>query len=182
MLLLGCSEPYKDNYIIHSKPIQTKLDQDNKKSFNFKEFNISPLYNFEIKARVLAIKSYSDDLSISGMDFALGWDDMSKMNIINDMSIWQENRWYKWQTKDFKISRKKIEENSANMHLIPATDEIARKIAKINQYETIKITGRLVNVKGDLRTWKTSVVRTDTRGGSCEIIYVEDIKVISKRV
>jgi hypothetical protein len=69
--------------------------------------------------------------------------------------------------------------HSANMHLIPATDEIRRLIENIKKGRLVELSGSLVNVEfTDNRRWISSLIRTDTGDGACEAVYVEEFRIL----
>lgn len=71
--------------------------------------------------------------------------------------------------------------HSANTHLIPATKAIAKQLAQIDQDNLIYLKGQLVEVKAaDGWTWRSSLSRDDTGAGACELMLVEEVRVISK--
>jgi len=79
----------------------------------------------------------------------------------------------------------------SNNHLIASTPYIEKVIRSMRTGDQIMISGKLVNVEAkaigkrekyesaDI-SWQTSVVRGDSMGGACEIIYVTDAKIIKR--
>lgn len=150
--------------------------------FSHKDYLITPLATFQIEARVLSSKHYRSgrESELSPVDLALGWGPMSDEAVLNKIKIRQSNRFYYWKVKKFPIPRRDIEQNSANMHLIPASNEIAKAIKKIRVGQVVEIVGYLVRVQArDGWRWKSSLTRKDTGQGACEVIWVEDIRVNS---
>ena len=170
-------------FVIYPTPVSLDTDpkQTNTSSpeFMFKDYNIEPLANFEIIARVLSRKYYSGDkqAELSPIDLALGWGPMSRDSVINQIDISQRGRWYFWETMNFPVSREEIERNSANMHIIPANEYIEAKLKEVKRGHIIKIEGYLVECRQDHWKWRSSTSRKDTGNGACEIIYVEDLKI-----
>ena len=68
--------------------------------------------------------------------------------------------------------------------MIPATDNIRRALKTINTNDLISIEGYLVNVTGKIKNsdvwWSTSTSRSDSGDHSCEIIYVEKLRINDK--
>ena len=82
-------------------------------------------------------------------------------------------------TKHFPIPRRAIETESANMHIIPADEQIEDALDNIVKGNIIELTGYLVFIEGkDGWKWKSSLTRNDTGGGACEVIWVNDFKII----
>jgi hypothetical protein len=70
-------------------------------------------------------------------------------------------------------------------HLIPASSAIARRIQAIHVGDQIRMTGLLVDytVTRDgqtIFTRRTSLTRSDTGNGACEILYVTDLAVVAR--
>jgi hypothetical protein len=161
---------------IRQQPLQSKA-RDNT-AFFFDEYIISPLADFEISARVLARKNYwlGRESELSPVDFALGWGRMSESAVLESISFSQSNRWYYWQTPQYPIPRHEIESNSANMHMIPANDDIKDKLADIDEGDNVLIKGQLVRVDAkDGWHWVSSLSRHDAGDKACELVYVTDI-------
>lgn len=164
------------------QPEQNNLDYED--SFVFKEYSITPLANFNIQAKILSKKSYSTFLGdresdLSPIDLALGWDKMSDDDILKHIRISQSGRWYRWRSKNPPIPLDEIKNNSANMHIIPLNNDILSTINSACKGSTIELEGQLVRVNHkDEWRWKSSLTRTDSGSGACEIVFVHHAKVI----
>lgn len=147
-------------------------------------YSIIPLASFNIKARVLHTKHYRFDQesSLSSVDFALGWGKMSDGEILKYFKFSQSDRFYFWSTSYFPIPRNEVESHSANMHIIASNAEIEKQLKKIKPGHIICIQGYLVEVHGSEGwLWKSSLSRTDTGKGACEVVWVKSLKVEEKR-
>jgi hypothetical protein len=134
--------------------------------------------HFDITARVLSRKDYSGgaDARLIPTDLALGWGRMSDSDVLAKIDISQSGRFYYWHVKEFPIPRREIETSSANMHMIPANEDVKRQLKRVRQGELVHITGFLVDAsRADGWRWKTSLTRDDTGAGACELIYVERV-------
>ncbi len=170
---------YISGLSIDTSPIQKNINRS-KKSFQFNEYQITPLAEFQLVARVLSAKRYRTDheAELSPVDLALGWGPMSKQKNLDELTISQSRRWYYWRTENFPIPRKEIETNSANMHFIPGNPVIDKKLKSIQTGDTVKLMGYLVHVVGDDGwRWTSSMTRNDTGASSCEVILLEGISV-----
>ena len=151
-------------------------------AFDFEKYELIPRANFYVQAQVLSAERYYFDKEsrLSPVDLALGWGPMSDKAVLDQLDIWQEGRWYKWQANNLPISRKQIEINSGNMHMIPANDEIAQTLKEIRIGSVVVIEGLLVDVSNKTGwKWKTSTSRADVGQGACEIVYVTRIETAS---
>jgi hypothetical protein len=103
---------------------------------------------------------------------------MSDEAVLNKIVITQSGRWYHWQVDDFPIPRIEIETQSANMHLIPASNAVESMIKKVKQGQIIDMRGYLVRVDAkDGWHWLSSLTRNDTGAHACELVFVESFNV-----
>ena len=147
----------------------------------FEGYTITSLEPFEMNARVLSSTRYFIDREsdLAPVDLALGWDVMADTKITDQIKISQSNRWYYWQVDEFPIPREEIESHSANMHLIPATPQIESAIKSVSVGQMVKFSGDLVEVSGDDGWyWKSSLSRSDTGAGACEVVLVKSFTAL----
>jgi hypothetical protein len=164
-----------------SPPKQTNLVI--KKKWTLKEFTIEALAKYDVRARVLSRSNYSlgRESEISPFDLALGWGPMSDQSVIDRFDISQRNRWYHWYSDNLPIPREMVELNSANTHIIPKDEELEDKFDKVYKGSLIEMKGYLIKVTAaDGWHWISSLRRDDTAGGSCELLWVEDLKIFDK--
>ena len=74
-------------------------------------------------------------------------------------------------------------EKLANNHLLPADAVVARRIQALRIGDQIRMRGLLVDYTvrsggSEIFTRRTSLTRTDTGNGACEILYTTDVSVI----
>ncbi len=182
--LIGCDKVVElgPGVMITDAPKQTTIERAH--AFDFKNYQITPLTSFIIKAKVLSKNNYmlGRESDLSPVDFALGWKKMSDEAVLDKIVITQSSRWYHWQVKDFPIPRMEIETQSANMHLIPATNTIEAMINQVKQGELIEMQGYLVRVDAeDGWHWQSSLTRNDIGAHACELVYVENFKILTDR-
>jgi hypothetical protein len=104
---------------------------------------------------------------------------MSNDDVLGKLEIKQANRWYmyRWGADGPPVAPEVIVRSSANMHLIPANDEVLRRLERVPQGAIVTLNGWLVDVSAsDGWSWRTSRTRDDTGNGACEIIWVEDVQ------
>jgi len=168
--VLASVEPYQDSV----EPAVSR---------SIENYTVTDLATFRIKAKVLSRKDYAigREAELSPVDLALGWGKMSDERILSDIEISQSGRFYRWQVDSFPIPRREIETHSANMHLIPANEAVEDKIEKVREGEIIEISGSLVHVVSneDGWRWTSSLTRTDTGAGACELILVESFNIVA---
>jgi hypothetical protein len=170
-------EIHGDGVIAGQQPTQTSRNQQ---AFRHNGYTITPLESFTIEARVLATKDYTfgREADLSPVDLALGWGAMSDEAILSKIDISQSNRFYYWQVQEFPIPRQEIETHSANMHMIPANTQIEKTLKSVRPGQVVKLSGYLIEAKSDDGwRWKSSLTRSDTGAGACEVIFVKSLSV-----
>lgn len=149
--------------------------------FQHGDYTITPLARYEIKAVVLARERYRNDpgAKLAPVDLALGWGPMSTAVVINDLSISQSGRWYEYSwSGEEPLPPDQIAAHSANTHCLPATPEIRRQLLAIKRHDVVTLEGLLVEVAGPGGyRWRSSLSRTDTRGGACEVMWISALSV-----
>jgi hypothetical protein len=143
-------------------------------------YRIDALASFEIRGRVLASERYWFDhgAALSPVDLVLGWGAMSDSAVLKQITISQGGRFYRWWSQTLRESRRVIETQSANMHMIPASGEVARQLKSVRAGNMVHLKGYLVEVTSPQGfRWKSSLTREDTGGGACELILVESLYV-----
>ncbi len=159
-------------------PLQVSVQPS---SFEIDDYRITKKARFEIHARVLSTEQYylNREADLSPIDLALGWGVMSDQSLLEQIDISQSSRWYRWRYEDsLPVSDQQIISSSGNMHMIPASTSVERSLMKLREGDLVALQGYLVDVDHDSGwRWRTSMTRTDTGGGACEIVYVESIAV-----
>ena len=142
---------------------------------------IEPLANYDIRARVLSIERYrmGREAELSPVDFVLGWGPMSDDAVLGQLKISQGNRWfhYRWESAP-PIDPLIMARSSANTHLVPADDSVRDRLLNVSKGAVVRLSGYLINVRhADGWTWRSSLTRDDTGGGSCELMWVTNVQV-----
>lgn len=147
---------------------------------NFKTYDIRPLAEFNIEARVLSKKKYSDRLGeLAPYDFVLGWGPMSDERNLDHILIKQSDRYFQWEMTTPPIPRSEMINHSANMHLAPANQEIQAKLDAVRQGHVVQIKGYLVKINsGDGWSIKSSLTRKDYGKKASEIIWIKEFHIL----
>ncbi len=141
------------------------------------EYTIVGIANFELEAKVLGKERYwlDREADLCPLDLALGWGPMSDQAVVDEIDIEQSGRWYRWTSDTMPITAAQIVRHSANMHIIPADDTVFSAVKRVRVGELIGLRGFLVKVDAaDGWSWRSSLTRTDTGDGSCEVMWVEN--------
>ncbi len=164
-------------------PLQADID-GTPPPLHKKDVTMTPLATFSITARVLSRADYRWDTTaaISPVDLALGWGRMSDTAVIDKFEIWQSGRFYYWRVAEFPIPEREIIESSANMHLIPADSSVERTIDRVKQGDVVTFDGYLIEAHWpNGGTWRSSLTRSDSGAGACEVVWVEHFSIASRR-
>jgi hypothetical protein len=160
-------------------PLQTALE-DAAPRLSKPGYQIQALARFELDARVLGVEHYRFDrgADLAPVDLALGWGRMSDTAVLDRITISQGARFYHWSTPQYPIPRREIETSSANMHLVPANEEVARQLSAVRRGNMVRLSGYLIEARGaDGWRWRSSLTRNDTGNGACELIWVERLSL-----
>lgn len=151
------------------------------KSFAFKGFQIEPLAQFSIRARVLSRENYvlGHEGTLSPVDLALGWNRMADPAVYGALQITQGGRWYHYRWKDHPpIAPQEIVETSANMHMIPANAAVEKTLRKAREGVFIRLSGHLVQATHPSGwRWTSSLTRADSGANACELVFVDHAEI-----
>lgn len=142
-------------------------------------YHVEPLAAYTIEARILGTERYrfGREAEISPVDFAVGWGAMSDSTVLRQIDITQSGRFYFWRVQQFPIPQQEIESHSANMHMIPANAAVAQKLEEVRPGHIVRLRGYLVAIRADDGwQWRSSLSRTDTGNGACELMWVESVE------
>ena len=148
--------------------------------FAIKGYTLTALASFDATARVISAEHYHFDREsdLAPVDLALGWGAMSDTAVLRQLSFSQDHRfyYYRWSVAP-PIPANDIVTHSANMHLIPATTDVAKRLSRVRAGNLVHFSGYLVRVDApDGWHWVSSLTRTDTGAGACELVWVEDLE------
>ena len=116
----------------HTKRQSTSPDEPTQRFFH------RPIHSFDIQGLVLSSKAYGgggNEAILSPIDLALGWGPMSSRELVAQLDISQRLRRYYWYCHSFSdlgIEAEDISRNSSNIHIVPANDEVAEKVSRLN--------------------------------------------------
>jgi hypothetical protein len=165
-----------DGVLAEGEPQQTMIPEQR---LQIGRWTLTMRATYQLTARVLAREPYHFDAmsDLVPEDLALGWGPMSDNSVLRTIDISQSNRFYYWRASSAtRLAREAIISHSANTHVIPQTPAIAKVLARLRPGQVVTLSGDLVDaVRDDGRSLKTSLVRTDTGAGACEVMLVTDV-------
>jgi len=170
-----------DGPIAPAEPLQTELEGTPAVT-QLGRWRLTPRAHYDITARILSREDYHFD-PISDLipeDLALGWGPMSDNRVLGAFEITQGARFYSWMPKqpELPIPRQVVIEHSANTHVIPANLAARRQLERLRVGQVVHLTGFLVDgVRDDGAYIHTSLTRSDSGPGACEVVLVEQADV-----
>lgn len=170
-----------DGAIAPADPLQTNLDVAPVLTA-VGRWRLTPRARYDITARILGREDYHFDLlsDLIPEDLALGWGPMSDNRVLRAFEITQGARFYSWMPKqpNLPVPRQIVIEHSANTHVIPANPATRHQLARLRVGQVVHLTGLLVDgVRDDGAYIHTSLTRSDTGSGACEVVLVEQADV-----
>lgn len=188
--LLGCgiwwfisSRPLRDapGIFVHGEPAQKIIPA--KMLGEIDGWQITALAEYSVRGRVLGTKRYRSgpQSGLVPVDVAIGWGRMSDQAVLDALEISMTNRFYFYEWKDAPpIPADEIKVSSANNHVIAANDSVRKVIGSLRVGQIVTLKGFLVNANGpEGISWKSSLTRTDSGNGACELFYVETAKAVN---
>ena len=150
-------------------------------------FTITPVAEYRISGMVVSKETYSSnwDGKISPVDLTIVWGRLAEPEYDRYVTYSQGNRWYFYQYQPGSpFDNSFVISHSANNHIIPANENIHEAVKTIGKKDKVMLEGVLVNIKGTYKgqpvTWNSSLSRTDTGNGSCELFYVSKVRIDTK--
>lgn len=176
------NRPYhpSDGPVAPDDPWQTEPDSTGTVSHG--RWTLTPRARYDITARILGRERYHFD-TLSDLvpeDLALGWGPMSDNRVLTDFDISQSVRFYTWHPRKMPlpIPRADVISHSANTHVIPLDSHVRSQLERLRVGQTVHLRGVLVDARRDDGVFiHTSLVRTDTGAGACEVMLVESVSV-----
>jgi hypothetical protein len=173
---------YESGVLIASDPTQENLPS-NEPPFDFGDFHLKPLARFALDARLLHSRVYRFDpgAHLVPIDLAVGWGPMSDQQVLDRLHITQSMRffWFEYQNPP-PIQKEQIISHATNIHIIPSTPGLAASCKALRYGALVHLSGELVEATGPhINTWRSSLSRTDSGNGACELLYLEDLEVLS---
>lgn len=175
-LVEGRAIDHPPGVLVPDEPTQRLIQRA---PFAFGEYELTPLAEFDLEARVLSVEEYRMDggARVSPIDFALGWGPMSDSAVLSHFRISQGARFFTIYPDEQAIDVSTAMLHASNMHLIPADGSLEGRLKGVKPGNIVRLRGQLVSVLGpNSFTWKSSLTRADRGDGACELFYVESME------
>ncbi len=193
-LLSGCSGPVptetvSDSIDTSQEPVQVPSNPGEPFTLQTKHgpFTLRPVAEYKASVMVVGKERYFSGWSaeISPVDLAVVWGRLAEPEYYDYVTYSQSDRWYYYEYKQGSpLTNSYIISHSSNNHIIPATENILKAIKSVKKKQKIVVEGLLVNITGTYEGqrvwWNSSLSRTDTGAGSCELFYVSKVRIDDK--
>jgi hypothetical protein len=161
------------------EPVQ--IDLDPPQIFEAKGYTLIKRAKFDVTARLLRKEIYraDDGAGIAPIDLGVGWGPLSDTAMLDNLAFSQMGRFFYWQPRngDFPLSKPELISHLAQMHIIPADASVESRLKKLRPGQIVTASGYLVDVRGPRGfAWNTSLSRTDSGDGACELFWVESLE------
>jgi hypothetical protein len=162
------------------EPVQVDLDPPPR--FERDGYTFVERASYDITARVLRKEIYRLDggAGLAPVDLGVGWGPMSDSAMVDQLEFSQMGRFFYWQPRraDFPLPLAVLNSHLAQMHMIPSTGDIESRLKRLRPGQIVTARGYLVDIRGPGGfTWNTSLSRTDTGNGACELLWVEALDI-----
>lgn len=185
ILCTSCAVPSPEVVYI-KEPVQENSEpSDSEPSIWMHEgYQFKSLATYSIEGRVLSTNThrFGPAAKLAPLDFVLGWGNMADPNIYKSFNVIQNGRFYTYKTTKTspRMSHKQFFESTSNTHLIPKNKEILKQLKDINVDQIVVLEGHLVSIAGPNDfSWYSSMHRTDTGNGACELMWVDKVSIVS---
>ena len=150
-------------------------------------YNVRPFASYEIWGLVVTHNNtegfgdiYHDATSVDTKDLCMIWGANLQGEDYRHADYWSGS----W-TCYVKVPAGRFfaMEALSNSHLITDSDDIRERISQVRVGDQVRVSGLLVGYQAESNPgfWRdSSLVRTDTGNGACEVIFVEDLEIIRK--
>jgi hypothetical protein len=151
------------------------------------EFVITPLARYVLRGIVVSRESYRVgwNAELSPCDVSVVWGELAAGDAWRTLAWSQGGRWYFWKWHgEQPFANELIVRNSSNTHVVPASPNLASAARTLTAGDIAELAGELVRIDGrkgqEKVWWKSSLSRTDTGDGSCELLYLRRLRVNGK--
>lgn len=162
--------------LVPDEPVQVIFDDPPR--FEARGYTFIKRAKYDITARLLRKEIYRIDggAGLAPVDLGVGWGPLSDSALLDGLEFSQMGRFFYWAPRkaDFPVPIPVLISHMAQMHMIPATTDVEAKLKKLRPGQIVTASGYLVDVRGpDGFAWNSSLSRTDTGNGACELFWVE---------
>jgi len=148
-------------------------------------FKLVPRASYSIQGEVLSKENYYGGVPgiISPCDLALVFGELYSSGLYKEIDWSQSGRWYWWRygASFPRQDDRYIARWSSNNHIIPATPSLKKAARSAEEGDLVVLEGYLVAISANKGSqtyaWNSSLSRSDTGDGSCEVLYLTKMRI-----
>jgi hypothetical protein len=146
----------------------------------YRDHQMDLLARYQFEARIISMAWFrkTDPVSfgkVSPMDLGVGWGRMSDSANIDALEWSHSTRFLSFKyANGLPLPLDEIIRSIANVHVLPANDDVLEKLEGLRPGQKVRVTGYLVELKGNSR-FRSSLTREDRGAGACEMMWVESV-------
>lgn len=171
---------------VSGDPVQTACSNSGTFTMdrNGDKYDITPVADYRIAARVVIKKKYTDDISaeIAPYDIGCVWGEVAKKKYDKYINYTNNDRTtYAMYYPGCPLSYDYVKVHVSNNHIIMSNSNMEKAVEDIKVGQYVILEGFLVNmdgnVKGQHAIFKTSLRRDDSGAHSCEYLYLKKVTI-----
>ena len=145
--------------------------------WTYKDCRITTVAHLRLRARVLLTEHYStgDEAALAPVDLTVGWRLMSNQDILDELRLFRMPRSYGLRFRNTRLPARppELANHSANLSLIPSSDDIARRLDAVERTDLIDLSAYFVEVRFPSgRVWRSSAGRPLEGVGPSQVLWV----------
>jgi len=119
------------------------------RTWDKKGYTITALARFQMRGLVVSTERYWFDpgAALSPVDFVLAWGPLSDEAALEQFGFSQGGRWFRYSPRGQAPSAE-LMSHLANMHMIPANDQVEKELKSVASRDIVSLSGYLVQVNG----------------------------------
>lgn len=170
-------------------PEQADLDDAEPIEITFKDGHATlvPKATYRIATKICGKQRYRRPWGslVAPYDLCLSWGRLATEDLEGQVKFSQDMRWYQyWVKHNVGIDLSYVGHHSANTHVLYADKNLRKAVARLKKGDVVEMTGYLIFLTGQYKGrdiwWNSSLSRTDSGKGSCEVFYLTSLQKGSK--
>lgn len=175
---------------LNAEPIQAPLTADDPPSIVVRHRGaaavLTPRQRYDIAGHVVLSDLYFTDAlaPVAPVDLSLVWGPLANPAVTRTFSFHHFSRFgsFQWHGSP-GVDIATVQSHFSNNHLIPATGRIKQALTSVDPGDNVFLSGYLVDITMSAKLGgagfqaHTSLLRTDTGAGACEIFYVQKVRI-----
>lgn len=149
-------------------------------------FTLQPLAHFDVEGIVVGRQRYrlGREGDLSPYDIGLVWGIAAQPDLLRVITYRQSSRFLWWRFRgQLPVGEDEMNRAMANIHTVPKNRSIRRQLARLRPGQVARLQGYLLSITApDGWHWNSSMTRDDTGHGACEVMLVESVELVERRL